>query len=62
MEFKQESFEKFYEIGAEIGRFVIFSTTLKSESQIQNKKLVKDKVSQKVGRNWSPCLSRKYWL
>ncbi len=25
----------------------------------QNKKLVK--VSQKVARNWSPCLSKKYW-
>ena len=25
----------------------------------QNKKLVK--VSQKVGRNWSPCLRRQYW-
>ncbi len=25
----------------------------------QNKKLVK--VGQKVGRNWSPCIKRKYW-
>ncbi len=25
----------------------------------QNKKLVK--VSQKVGRKWSPCIKRKYW-